>query len=90
MVILPSWIHQILSPIVMNDLKFICYVTYSLFMKCPIWASIFLSKALVSVSFYNIIVLFSTMVEKCSRTLIFCLLFCFVTSSGVIGLRVLY
>ncbi len=41
---------------------------------------------MVFTNFWNIIVLFSTMVEKCSRTLIFYLLFCFVTSFGMISL----
>jgi hypothetical protein len=36
MAILPFQIHQILGQIVVNDSKFICYVTYSLSMKCPI------------------------------------------------------
>jgi len=71
---------------VVNDSKFICYVTYSLSMKRPIWTSIFFSKALVSRDCCNIDVLFSTMVENCSKTLIFCFLFCFVTSSRMIGL----
>jgi hypothetical protein len=55
-------------------------------MRRPIWTSIFLSKTLVSANCCNIVVLFLAMVEKCSKTLIFCLLFCFVTSSRVIGL----
>jgi hypothetical protein len=29
-------------------IHFICYVTYSLSMKCPIWTSIFFNKTLVS------------------------------------------
>ncbi len=68
-----------------NDSKFICYVTYSLSMKHPIW-TIFLSKALVFTNCCNIVVLFLAMVEKCSRTLIFYLLFCFVTSYGMLVL----
>jgi hypothetical protein len=67
--ILLSWIHQISGQIVVNDLKFICYVTYSLSMRCPIWTSMFLNKTLVFANYYNM--LFSAMVEKCSRTLIF-------------------
>ncbi len=69
-----------------NDSKFISYVTYSLSMRHPIWTSIFLSKALVFTNCCNIVVLFLVMVEKCSRTLIFYLLFCFVTSYGVLVL----
>ncbi len=69
-----------------NDSKLICYVTYSLSMRRSIWTSIFLNKTLVFTNYCNIVVLFLAMVEKCSRTLIFCLLFCFVSSSGVISL----
>jgi len=54
MTILPFRIHQILGQIVVNDLKFICYVTYNLSMKCPIWTSIFLNKTLV---FTNVVTL---------------------------------
>jgi hypothetical protein len=38
-------------------------------MKLPIWASMFLNKTLVSTNCYNMVVLFLTMVEKCSYTL---------------------
>jgi len=37
-------------------------------MKLPIWASMFLNKTLVSTNYYNMVVLFLTMVEKCSYT----------------------
>jgi hypothetical protein len=50
----------------MNDSKLKCYVAYSLYMKHLICTSIFLNKTLVSANYYNTIVLFSTMVEKCS------------------------
>jgi hypothetical protein len=50
---------------------FAYYVIYSLFMKCPIWVSMFLNKALVSTNCYNMVVIFTTMVEKCSYTLSF-------------------
>jgi hypothetical protein len=55
-----------LDQIVMNDLKFKCYVTYNLSMKHSIWTSIFLSKALVSTNYFNIVVLFSAMAKTCS------------------------
>jgi hypothetical protein len=55
-------------------------------MKRPIWTSIFLSKTLVSTNCCNIVVLFSAMVEKCSKTLILCLFLCFVTLFKMIGL----
>ncbi len=86
MAMLPSQIHQNLGQIVVNDSKLICYVTYSLFMRYPIWTSILFNKTLIFANYYNIVMLFSAMVEKCLRTLIFYLLFCFITSFGVISL----
>jgi hypothetical protein len=59
-------IHLNLNQIVMNDSKFKCYITYNLSMTCLIWTSIFLNKTLIFVNCWNIVVLFSTMVEKCS------------------------
>ncbi len=86
MEILLSQIRQIPGRVVVNDSKLICYVTYSLFMRCLIWTYIFLNKGLVSTHCCNIVMLFLAMVEKYLRTLIFCLLFWFVTSFEVIGL----
>jgi hypothetical protein len=60
-----------MGKIVVDDSKLICYVTYSLSMRPPIWTSIFLNKALVFANYCSITMLFSNMVEKCSRTLIF-------------------
>ncbi len=59
------------------------YVTYTLFMKHPIWAFMFMSLALVSTNCYSMVALFSAMVEKCSYTLNFCFLFFFKSSNGV-------
>jgi hypothetical protein len=55
-----------LNQIVMNDSKFKYYTTYSLSMTYLIWTSIFLSKTFIFANYCNIVVLFSTMVEKCS------------------------
>jgi hypothetical protein len=52
-------------------------------MKLPIWASMFLNKALVLANCYNMVALFSAMVEKCSYT--YKKLFCFLTSFKVKG-----
>ncbi len=67
---------------------FAYYVIYSLFMKCPIWVSMFLNKALVSTNCYNMVVIFTTMVEKCSYTLSFFFLLYFLTSSEVKGFSI--
>ncbi len=53
--------------------RFTSYVTYNLSMRWPIWASMFLSKTLVLTNCCSMVVLFLTMVEKCSYTLNFCL-----------------
>ncbi len=44
--------------------RFTSYVTYNLSMRCPIWASMFLSKTLVLTNYCNMDITFSTMVEK--------------------------
>jgi hypothetical protein len=59
-------IHLDLNQIVMNDSKFKRYITYNLFMTCLIWTSIFLNKTSIFATSCNIVVLFSTTVEKCS------------------------
>ncbi len=55
-------------------------------MECPILTSIFFNRTLDFAYCCKIVVLFSAMVEKCLRIVILCLLFCFITSSRVIGL----
>jgi hypothetical protein len=59
--------------------RFTFYVTYNLSIRGPIWASMFLSKTLVLTNYCNMDILFSTMIEKCSYTLNFCLGFYFLT-----------
>jgi hypothetical protein len=57
--------------------KFTSYVTYNLSMKHSIWATMFLNETLVSTNCYNLVVLFSAMVENVHTHLAF--VFCVIS-----------
>ncbi len=64
--------------------RFTSFVTYNLFMKYPIWSSMFLNKVLVLANYGNMDVLFSARLKN-AHTHLFFKLFYFLTSSKVRG-----